>query len=385
LDLEITNLYTATLDTIPGIIVNQPVRRISTEQFNYAIEQLHQLRDAGVISESDSPWRSNVVLVPKPAGVGDVRSNTKADKQLNKSMKHMRICLDFRDLNSCLIFPKNIFFVTLDKLLYTLKNKIVISADISSAFFCIGIKEEDRYKTAFWCNEKVFQFNALVMGLKSSPYHLTKFLELAFSDSVFNKCKEHMSKQELDLLPKSFACCLINYFDDIFLYGDSYEQVLAVLKIFLIACRNAKIKISIEKTVFLTTKFKVLGYVYDTKKSYLNMDTIKASGFINLKKPSSLYELHSRLAAFNYQSQFLPYLKHVMYPLQFLLRQKNFRWTEIEEMSWKSILELCTLNLHLVIPDPVDDLVLTSDASKVACSASLFRVKGKQLELVSTQ
>jgi len=37
----------------------------------------------------------------------------------------------------------------------------------------------------------------------------------------------------------------------------------------------------------------------------------------------------------------------------------------------------------LTIPDPDDELILTTDASKIAASACLFRVKNGQLQLVS--
>jgi hypothetical protein len=57
--------------------------------------------------------------------------------------------------------------------------------------------------------------------------------------------------------------------------------------------RDAKIKFSIEKSTFLTTKVKILGYEFDTKDAILTMDKLKASAIANLKKPSSLYELHT--------------------------------------------------------------------------------------------
>jgi hypothetical protein len=86
------------------------------------------------------------------------------------------------------------------------------------------------------------------------------------------------------------------------------------------AATEAKIKFSSEKSKFFTTNVKVLGYSFDTSNVQLTMDKVKASGIMNTKKPSSLYELHSRLASFQYQSMFLPYLKHILYPLNFLPR-----------------------------------------------------------------
>ncbi|RPH76228.1 MAG: hypothetical protein EHM77_09445, partial [Planctomycetaceae bacterium] len=258
-----------------------------------------------------------------------------------------------------------------------------MSLDISSSFFIIPIIEQDRYKTAFWINEKSFEFCNLVMGLKSSPYHLNVFIEKAFSQDVYNDLFPQLTPEEQKVIPKSFTEFLRSYFDDKFVFADNYVTLYACLKMVLLAARAAKIKYSIEKSSFFTTKIKILGYSFDTKDVYLTMDKLKASGFLNTKKPASLYELHSRLAAFQYQSAFLPYIKHILYPLHFLLRKKEFSWGPIEDLSWQLAKQIATLNLRLTIPEPDDDLVMTSDASKVAAAACLFRVRNNSLQLVS--
>ena len=56
---------------------------------------------------------------------------------------------------------------------------------------------------------------------------------------------------------------------------------------------------------------------------------------------------------------------------------------EIEEEAWQLAKNLCTLNLRLTIPDPEDELVLATDASKIAASAILYRVKNGKLDLVA--
>ena len=221
--------------------------------------------------------------------------------------KLYRLCLDFRELNSILDFPQQTQFTTIDDFLHTLKGKVCVSLDISSSFFIIPIAEEDRYKTAFWVNNLAFEFANLVMGLKSSPYHLNKFIEKAFSQEVHNELLKQLPADQQKLVPPSFEHYLRSYFDDKFIFADTYESLYVCFKMVLMAARKAKIKYSIEKSSFFTTKLKILGYSFDTKDVHLTMDKLKASGFLNTKKPSSLYELHSRLAAFQYQSSFLPY------------------------------------------------------------------------------
>jgi dUTPase len=385
LDVEVTDKYIANLETEPGKKVIQKCRRLAPHKFQFAIKAIQQLEKAGVIEKSNSEWRSNVVMIPKPTSANQLRTVTKADMQSGKQHKAdlYRLCLDFRELNKILIFPQQSQFTTLDSLLYNLKGKVVVSLDISSSFFIIPIAEKDRYKTAFWVNDLSYQFRVLVMGLKSSPWHLKAFIESVFSPSAYSEFKKELSENEQKLLPPSFDKIIQTYFDDTFVYADTYEQLFAVLKLVLLVSRSARIKFSIEKSSFFTQNLKVLGYAFDTKEVTLMMDNLKASAITNMKKPSSLYELHSRLSSFQYQSVFIPFLKHISYPLQFLLRKGEFRWTEVEEMSWQLLKQVATLNLRLTIPDHSDNLVLSTDASKVAASANLFREKDGKLELVA--
>ena len=138
-------------------------------------------------------------------------------------------------------------------------------------------------------------------------------MEKAFSKEAFQECSVVLSSAEKALIPDSFDKMMKSYFDDCFVYADTYEQLFIAFKLVLVAARKAKIKFSIEKSTFFCTELKVLGYSFDTENAVLHMDQLKSSAIQNMKKPSSLYELHSRLASFQYQQQFLPYMKHILY------------------------------------------------------------------------
>ena len=70
-------------------------------------------------------------------------------------------------------------------------------------------------------NDKAYEFNVLVMGLKSSPYHLKKFLDLVFSEKAYAKQIQKMSSSERELLPGSFEQIILSYFDDCFVFADT--------------------------------------------------------------------------------------------------------------------------------------------------------------------
>ncbi len=91
------------LETVEHKKVCQRVRRLPEQKYQFAMKAIRQLEEAGVVSESDSEWRSNVVLVPKPTGKGELRSNTKSDMQDKEKQNAQlyRICLDFKELTNC--------------------------------------------------------------------------------------------------------------------------------------------------------------------------------------------------------------------------------------------------------------------------------------------
>ena len=367
LDIEFTCNYEAELETLEDSKLVEKTKRLPSSKFESALEAIKQLEAAGIVSQSDSAWRSNTVLIACKNG----------------ESSRYKIGLDFKELNQILLCPKNVHFATLDELLSKLKGKVVVRLDMSSTFLMIPIRSEDRYKTSFWLNDLAFEFNVLVKSLKSSYFHIQKLMDETFSSDAFTEYSTKLSEKERMLLPLSFEDIIITNIDDAFIFAENIEQLLVCLKLVLMVARDAKLKFSVEKSVFVTTKLQVAGYDFDTKNAALTMDKLKSSAILNMKRPNSLNELHNRICVFSYHSAFLPYLKHVLYPLNHLIKVGKFKWTSVEEEAWMSAKELCSLNLRLTIPDAEDDLVLATDASRIAASACLFRVKHGKLELVS--
>jgi hypothetical protein len=81
------------------------------------------------------------------------------------------------------------------------------------------------------------------MGLKSSPYHLKKFLDKAYSQEALKRLRLQKPKEEEDLLPQSTYTVddiNVSYFDDSFVLASTYEETLAALKITLMIARGKK-------------------------------------------------------------------------------------------------------------------------------------------------
>ena len=85
---------------------------------------------------------------------------------------------------------------------------------------------------------------------------------------------------------------------------DDHDQHLIYLELQLFAIRNANLRISPPKCKIATTQVMVLGLEMNTQDAELFISQKKASSILSWPKPSSLYEVQSRLCSLLYFIKF---------------------------------------------------------------------------------
>ena len=130
------------------------------------------------------------------------------------------------------------------------------------------------------------------------------------------------------------------------------------------------IKLSPNKSTFFPDSFKILGVMITPRSWELALDRVKAQAqsILDWEKPESLYTLQSRLYALNYWTKFIPALAELKFPMQQSVRSQIFTWNEEAVLAWQRIKAIIPLDIRLTIPEQDEQLVLTTDASKIACS-----------------
>jgi hypothetical protein len=185
--------YEAEIETMEGKLLCEKAKRIPTSKFENVLAVVKQWEHLGIVSASDSAWRSNLVLTP--------RTDEKSSR--------FRVGLDFKELNNILVCPKDVKFATLDELQNKLKGKVVVRLDLSATSLMIPIREEHRYKTSFWLNDLSYGFNVLVKSIKSSYFHIQKLFDEKFSEEMYFEFAAKLSADERKLLPGSFNDIII--------------------------------------------------------------------------------------------------------------------------------------------------------------------------------
>lgn len=126
-------------------------------------QHLSQLKDAGVITESRSPYASPIVVVRKKNG-------------------KIRMCVDFRTLNRRTVPDQYIVPRIEDALACLSGSKWFSVLDLCSGYYQVPMNDSDKEKTAFICPAGFFQFERMPQGMTRAPATFQRIMEQTIGD-----------------------------------------------------------------------------------------------------------------------------------------------------------------------------------------------------------
>ncbi len=127
-----------------------PYRKIPPSLYQEVRKAISQMEDAGVIRPSKSPYAFPIIDVSKKDG-------------------SMRICVDYRKLNSCSTrdaFPLPRIEDALEALG---QARFLSTLDLTSGFWQVEVAEHDKHKTAFSTPMGLYEANRMPFGLQNAP------------------------------------------------------------------------------------------------------------------------------------------------------------------------------------------------------------------------
>ena len=173
--LSCTNAARHSINVMPGTSPsNTRPYRLPEAQIAEIGKQIDKLLREGVIEESNSPWNSPLLLVPK--------------KDDASGEKKWRMVVDFRKLNERTIgdaYPLPDIAEILDQLG---QSKYFSCLDMVRGYHQIELMEEDREKTAFSTKEGHWAYKRLPFGLKTAPSTFQRMINNVLCGLTGTRC-----------------------------------------------------------------------------------------------------------------------------------------------------------------------------------------------------
>jgi len=329
-----TKLCKHSIELQPG---TKPIRlspyRVNPHKAELIRRELELMLDMGVIEESNSPWASPIVLVPKPDG-------------------SIRFCSDFRRLNSVTI-PDAYPMPRIDDLIDKVgRAKYLTKIDLSRGYWQVPMDDSSVPISAFVTPHGQFQWRFMPFGLRNAPATFQRLV------------------QQVLLGMERFTGA---YLDDIIIFSTTWEEHLQHINRVLSAIRSAGLILKRSKCVFATAGLEFLGHKVGLGKVEPRRQTVQA--LLDFPRPNNPKQLRSYLGLAGYYRKFIPHFADISACLTNLLR-KGVRctWSAQPEAAFLDLKSRLASRPILRPPDFNKPFSLAVDASNVAIGANLFQV-----------
>ena len=266
--------------------VQQPVRKVPIalkQRLKAELERLEKLKIIAPVQEPTT-WISSMVVVIK-------------------NSKKVRLCIDPKPLNNCLM-RNNYPIPTIEDILPDLTEaKVFTVVDAKNGFWHVELDEESSYLTTFGTPWGRFRWLRMPFGISPSPEEFQRRLDEALEG--LEGCKA--------------------VHDDILVWGCGKCHEEAVLdhdnklRNLFKRCRTKNIKLNKDKLKFRQKEVTFMGHVIG--EGGLKADESKIIAIKNMPTPTDKKGVQRLLGMVNYVQKFAPKLSSVTEPLRQLIRK----------------------------------------------------------------
>ena len=266
---------------------------------------------SGIISASDSPYCSPVLLVRKP-------DNT------------YRFAVDYRKINAMAYkssYPLANIIETLEAVAGSQYYSII---DAKSAYHQIEMEEASKQYTAFHTPSGAYHFNRMSFGLQGAP-------------ATWNRCINQ-------ILRKQIGRIAYIYLDDACIYAENFDQHLKNVEEILSEFKEAGVKIGLPKCSFAKSSVKFLGHIVSAAGVRPDPGNIQAMA--NFPRPTTVRRVRGFLGACGYYRRFIANFAGIAAPLTELTRKNTrFHWSEEQQAAFDTLKTMMTNTPVLKPPD----------------------------------
>ncbi|KAK4700362.1 hypothetical protein P7C70_g5887, partial [Phenoliferia sp. Uapishka_3] len=302
---------------------------LSATELESLRKYLDENLNRGFIRPSSSPVAAPILFVKKKDG-------------------SLRLCVDFRNLNSVTIknkYPVPLVGETLDRLG---KAKFFTAFDLRNGYHHIRIAEGEEWKTAFHTRYGHFEYQVMPFGLTNAPASFQGFMNDVFSPF-------------LDRF-------VVVYIDDILVYSNTLEEHKIHVRQVLNKTRENGLFANAKKCSFHRSETEYLGYIVSPQG--VTMNPKKVECIRNWPVPRSVKDVQSFLGFANFYRRFIRGFSAITSPLSRLTKKGvAFHMTPNALEAFEALKIAFTTAPVLIHFQPGVQLVLEMDSSDFATAA----------------
>jgi hypothetical protein len=185
--------------------------------------------------------------------------------------------------------------------------KVFSTLDLHSGYHQIGLREEDKEKTAFWGididdKDRLYQWRFLPFGLKNAPAEFQRVIDRIFSGLEFVKC----------------------YIDDTVVFSMSKKKHRTYLIEVFARLRLHGLKLHSSKCRFYCDRVEYLGHmIYPVGLGPLDVVASKVEVVMSIPRPKDISRLRAFLGLYNYYRKFVKTFSAIAKPLTMLTRSNQ--------------------------------------------------------------
>jgi hypothetical protein len=339
-------------DSGPIVCTPRRVPAALEEKVDTLVQQLLQQK---IIQPSESPWNAPIVVVAKKNG-------------------DIRMCIDYRRLNAVTrrpIFP----IPDAQQICDTLHgNEYFSTIDLSQGYYQIPVAEADREKTAFSTRTGHFEFLRMPFGLCSAPASFQRMMHKVLSSENWERC--------------------LIYIDDVLIFGKTEHEHFQRLRSILQRIREAGLKLSPEKCVFMKKEVEFLGHTIS--KEGIKTSNSKIEKILKWPTPTNEEQLRSFLGICGYYRRYIKGYCYLAAPLEKLCKNpfqkshglkqsstKKWEWNDSHEYNFQNLKQALMTTPVLSFPTSSGQFILDTDASHDGLGAVLAQLQDGQERVIA--
>nr|CAH7712901.1 unnamed protein product [Callosobruchus chinensis] len=275
---------------------------------------------------------------------------------VKKKDQSLRVCLDARHLNSVMC-KEHVVPPKPEELLSRLgRGSIMSTVDMTSSYWQIPIKRDQRRYTGFVHNGLTYYFKVLPFGLSTAVSSFIRGLTIILGSEV-----------------EPFT---LMYVDDLLIISDNCEQHLEHLKVILEKFRGANLTIKLRKSAFAREKVSFLGHI--VSPTGIAIDPQRIANIQQFPRPRNIRELRGFLGLTSYCRRFCENFSDLTLPLLSLLKKSvKWEWRENQEVAFRRLKEVfCSVSI-VAHPDFSKEFIIQCDSSGFALGGCLYQSDDK--------